>query len=863
MTELSNETSAEYANALLPNYTPTKSVDIIRERLNGAKQLNDAIAEWIHERAEIEDRYAQDLEKLARKKLQIGNTKSAQLQEQVLGTFAQPWADIVSSVQANSQASSALAQKLKADIESPIRKYSSSNSQWGDVRQVHDGLMAIADKLDTKNSKKDSGAGSRLQETRSQWENQAPYAFGQFQKVDVARLVFLKDALTRYQTLESDRAQVGEKESEKVLNSILSFEPIEDIRSFSARIVSGDLETDKSFGNGHVGGPLRSSRQQQQPQHSTSNHNSHPPRHHTNDSLASDDSSSLYSSGTAGTNEGKKDTASGFHLRSKVGSIFRGGRKKKESGFKTPASIPENPSPVNHRGPPAPASRQATFDQPSSRGDIRRGPLVKTSGPNNSSADHPSALRPPPPPSRRANGPSSPSSEESEEFFGSAEPNQENAHPQGIRLNIRNEAIEENTAAEKDDDDVALSTLATNLRARSTISGRGSRGRRDIHSTLFTNIEPSEEEARSGYSNNRSTGPLISQLQSLGPQSTGPVSEHTSASFGSIPESPRQQIPSVNSVSAPSDAQSIRSLQSHASTLALAPPRHPELLQNPGLSGTVIELISTTVKDGVISSPTVTGEAAFGYRGEPVASGAAYLRFVNAGLDRVMPNPQFVQAISGGDFSNGTSTPGTTIFRINLENIYNKQYGAVGLKYSGPYGGVPVVFSPIWRVEKNQSSLMLTYKLSDEVASVIDHIVLQDLVITVPVEGGPAVAAQSKPPSTFNKEKQRIVWRFNSPFTVKKGSEERLLCRFTTAGSPCFEGSKGIDIKFKIYPAPTFQLEYLPIRNGNDPFKDDPTKSIENLTSNGESWIPVSTLGTLATGKYVAKAEANVQQRLE
>lgn len=859
MTELSSETSAEYANALLPNYTPTKSVDIIRERLNGAKQLNDAIAEWIHERAEIEDRYSQELEKLARRKLQIGNTKSAQLHEQVLGTFAQPWADIVSAVRANSQASSALAQKLRADIESPVRKYSSTNAQWGDIRQVHDGLLAIADKLDSTSSKKDfgSGSGSRLQETRSQWENQAPYAFGQFQKVDESRLVFLKDALTRYQTLESDKAQVEQKESEKVLNSILSFEPIEDIRSFTARIVSGDLDTDKTLGNGSAG----LQRPPRQPQHSSSGHN-HLPRHHTNDSLASDDSSSLYSSGTAGTNEGKKDSASGFHLRSKVGSIFRGGRKKKESNFKTPASIPENPSPVNHRGPPAPASRQSTFDQPSARGDIRRGPLVKTSVPNNSSADHPSAARPPPPPSRRANGPSSPSSEESEEFFGSAEPGQENSHSQGIRLNIRNQAIEENTAAEKDDDDVALSTLATNLRARSTISGRGSRGRRDIHSTLFTNIEPSEEEARTSYPTSRSTGPLISQLQSLGPQSTGPLPENGATSFGSIPESPHQQVPASNPVSVPSDTQSIRSLQSHASTLALAP-RHPELLQNPGLSGTVIELISATVKDGVISSPTVAGEVAFGYRGEPVASGAAYLRFVNAGLDRVMPNPQFVQAVSNGELRNGTSTPGTTIFRINLENIYNKQYGAVGLKYSGPYGGVPVVFSPIWRVEKNQSSLMLTYKLSDEVSSVIDHIVLQDLVITVPVEGGLATAAQSKPPSTFNKEKQRIVWRFNSPFTVRKGSEERLLCRFTTTGDPCFEGSKGIDIKFRIYPAPTFQLEYLPIRNGSDPFKDDPTKSIENLTSNGESWIPVSTLGTLATGKYVAKAEANVQKRLE
>ncbi|CAN6674642.1 hypothetical protein TRVA0_059S00386 [Trichomonascus vanleenenianus] len=285
-----------------------------------------------------------------------------------------------------------------------------------------------------------------------------------------------------------------------------------------------------------------------------------------------------------------------------------------------------------------------------------------------------------------------------------------------------------------------------------------------------------------------------------------------------------------------------RSSLSGASSSPAPSSRHPELPlgSSSGLAATVVEGITANLKDGVVESASAIGEVAFGYLGDDVPN-EINIRVADSShaLERVIPNPSFIAPSSEQEFR---------VTNANL--IHNLRVGIVGLKYTLSKVVVPIIFTPVWRLEKRQASLMLVYKLADDFEGT--QLTISDFVISVPVEGvddvdSQAVSAQSRPTASFNRENQRITWRFSSPVTLNRGVEEKLLCRFSTT-SRVHEAVGGINVKFTLQnlPLSSWHLEYSTVTS--DPFSDDQSEIASD-------WAVVAARKTVAAARYTAHSE--------
>lgn len=827
----------QYSNAILQTYKPVDAAKVLKSRISSAEILNIEIADWFKERARIEQNYAAELERHGKKNI-------AELSKS--GLFEGVWLQVLSSTRENAKAASSFATKIHKEIEAPLRQYTTRSAQWADMKVLQSELETLANTV-----KLDKHRNTRANdENRVQWESQAPFLLEQAETIDESRLGYLKNALTTYGTVEADYSDKSLKISEKVLNNVLSYEPMDEIATYAAQVGRGEeLAASHSLTSSHFNRP--GSIAESLTHASTNNSNG------------------LYE------NPHDQHASSSSKLRSKVGSIFRSSKKKKDK------SVPSFPSPASV---PAPTSLHSS-PQRGGTGSVERyrpGPASYTSSENDSPQSPPNGpssppanatlgtRKPPPPPSRKANGggagPISLSAAHRELSSGnnnsgslsspislSAPPR--SAGPEPIieeesyeRHNIVETVKEEEEEEEgkqssvplkfdikpesnistpgSNDDDVALSVIASTLRQRNTVSGRGQRGRRDIQSTLFTNIPPSGVESPTQ------------------PQSPAGGFPQTSASHIKTLENP--SLPSVNEA----DTHSILSDQSSVpisqpqsliigSTLA-----HPRMPSEPGLNSSIVEVVSAVVKDGVVSRAQLVGEVAFKFQGS--ISTPLNLRVSNLGIfDTFSPNSTFIQSVD--------TDPNN--YLINHEPISAGQE-IVGFKFMSQNAEkfVPVDFSPIWRVEKNQSSLMLTYKVANSYLRE-SPIVLRDLVISVPVEGGHALSAVSKPHAVFNKAKQRIVWKFDEPVVVKAGFEEKLLCRFSTDG-PAKESVRGIEIKFRVVN----ENPDTEIRVVNQEGDESDTHRIQMEYSEGaQPPRTVNSIVTVASGKFGVHSEQNVQ----
>ncbi|KAK9460582.1 Muniscin C-terminal mu homology domain-containing protein [Lipomyces oligophaga] len=89
-------------------------------------------------------------------------------------------------------------------------------------------------------------------DTAAEWNSRAPLVLEKLQSLDEARLIMLKDLLTRYQTSEVDKAQRTVSLCEKNLNELLSFEPQDEIKMFAVQI-----QTNGSISNAQPSFPPR------------------------------------------------------------------------------------------------------------------------------------------------------------------------------------------------------------------------------------------------------------------------------------------------------------------------------------------------------------------------------------------------------------------------------------------------------------------------------------------------------------------------------------------------------------------------------------------------------------------------------
>ncbi|KAK9488407.1 Muniscin C-terminal mu homology domain-containing protein [Lipomyces starkeyi] len=114
------------------------------------------------------------------------------------------------------------------------------------MRVIQENLSSVAREIESaedkvekykkKGSSKIAEAHQNVNNAVAEWDSQAPLVFEKLQGIDEARLVMLKDVLTRYETSEVDKVQRVVSLCEGNLNSLLSFDPQDEIKVYALQI---------------------------------------------------------------------------------------------------------------------------------------------------------------------------------------------------------------------------------------------------------------------------------------------------------------------------------------------------------------------------------------------------------------------------------------------------------------------------------------------------------------------------------------------------------------------------------------------------------------------------------------------------
>lgn len=213
---------------------------------------------------------------------------------------------------------------------------------------------------------------------------------------------------------------------------------------------------------------------------------------------------------------------------------------------------------------------------------------------------------------------------------------------------------------------------------------------------------------------------------------------------------------------------------------------HNQLVSNliPGLNISNSQVINVNFKQDNLTKATIIGELAFNYQGN-TNNQKLFLTIPNK-YDKTILNTLFIEKLS------------ETLFSIAPSMIMNKTLG--GIKYMENnlnVNQIPVFIHSIWKFEDHQSSLMINLKLNP--AFPITSITLDGLVVSVALSASvETTSASSRPTGTFNKEKNRITWRYTEPVTLSAANPDaKLIARFMTNGKGS-EDESGIQLKFSI-----------------------------------------------------------------
>lgn len=126
---------------------------------------------------------------------------------------------------------------MAREIESAQKKSDKLNSQ---------GQKASAQKV--------ANAAQEVDNARSQWDSQAPFVFEKLQQVDESRLNHLRDILTQFQTHEVDHVERIRQSTENTLNSILSIETADEIKTWALRTTRGQPRMERTRSRPSIAG---------------------------------------------------------------------------------------------------------------------------------------------------------------------------------------------------------------------------------------------------------------------------------------------------------------------------------------------------------------------------------------------------------------------------------------------------------------------------------------------------------------------------------------------------------------------------------------------------------------------------------
>lgn len=208
-----------------------------------------------------------------------------------------------------------------------------------------------------------------------------------------------------------------------------------------------------------------------------------------------------------------------------------------------------------------------------------------------------------------------------------------------------------------------------------------------------------------------------------------------------------------------------------------------------GLTSSIAEVVNATFKDGKLSKSQLIGEIVFNYRD---TSGADIPEStpikVIGDFDKVILNKTVI---------NEENEEGT--YKLDIAPIMAKSLGALKYLTKLNESQVPFTIHQIWKFEDHQSSLMLNLTLNNAYS----NLSLSNVIISVALDQGvETTTASSRPQGSFNKERNRITWRYPNPIQLSaEHPEEKLIARFLTNGRGK-EHDSGIQVKFHINNSP-------------------------------------------------------------
>lgn len=235
-------------------------------------------------------------------------------------------------------------------------------------------------------------------------------------------------------------------------------------------------------------------------------------------------------------------------------------------------------------------------------------------------------------------------------------------------------------------------------------------------------------------------------------------------------------------------------------------------ISRPGLNTSVAEIINVTILRGEVTKSQILGEVAFNYNSQEALDSVTVK--IPSKFTRSLLNEQLMQEQSKG------------IYALNVGIILGKTLG--GIKYSldiKPHE-VPILVKQIWKTEPTQASLIVKVMLNPAYAQELQ---LNNFVVSASLESSvTSTAASSKPEGSFNKDANRITWRYNKPLHLSANNpEEKLIARIMTNGE-AKEAASGVRIKFSVdLPTKSF-AQILDV-------DDQPVSSVINLSSGNYS----------------------------
>lgn len=277
---------------------------------------------------------------------------------------------------------------------------------------------------------------------------------------------------------------------------------------------------------------------------------------------------------------------------------------------------------------------------------------------------------------------------------------------------------------------------------------------------------------------------------------------------------------------------------------------HPALTSL-GLNSSIVELFNASFKDGSLVRSNAIGEIAFSFivdddnKKLPSEITLQIRSKKDLLLPNFMVNPTFLQQSTEAGFFN--------IF--DPSQVAMRTVG--GLKYMLNNPTPPIVVTPIWKHEDNQSTVIISVRPVSELDEYLanESLTLTNFIITVSVANAVVSAAATKPAGSLNKEKGRVTWLSQNTITFNSDKkEERFVARFTT-NQRAAESDSGVQVRFNIsnddgagrigFLNTDLEIKARSKHLVEDPFGDGTNKEVDD-------WSDVPTLKSLVAGNYTA-----------